>query len=164
MLLRKAFQMAFTSARSFSGRPFKILGVQQIAIGSLDKPALQKFWSEVMGLEKVDSFKSEQDNVDEDIYVMGKGMAKVELNLMTPLDPNRSPKVHVPPVNHVGFWVDDLEECALNLQIRGIKTVGGIRKGASGHNITFIHPKSACGVLVELIQAPREIIDAFNKL
>jgi lactoylglutathione lyase len=49
-------------------------------------------------------------------------------------------------------------------------TPGGIRKGAAGHNVTFIHPKgnkdapiSGNGVLVELVQAPSEVIDAFTK-
>ena len=42
-----------------------------------------------------------------------------------------------------------------------------IRKGASGHDVTFIHPKGneqspigGCGVLIELVQAPKEVIDA----
>jgi lactoylglutathione lyase len=33
-------------------------------------------------------------------------------------------------------------------------TPGGIRKGAAGHDVCFIHPKSAEGVLIELVQAP----------
>jgi lactoylglutathione lyase len=45
----------------------------------------------------------------------------------------------------------------------GIKIVGGIRKGASGFDVTFVHPKSACGVLLELVQAPKDVIDAYNK-
>jgi hypothetical protein len=32
-----------------------------------------------------------------------------------------------------------------------------VRKGASGHDVTFIHPKSAVGVLVELVQAPEDV-------
>ncbi len=43
---------------------------------------------------------------------------------------------------------------------KGIRTVGGIRPGASGFNIIFVHPKSACGILLELVQAPKEIIEA----
>jgi lactoylglutathione lyase len=44
-------------------------------------------------------------------------------------------------------------------------TPGGIRKGAAGHNVAFIHPKgseskphSGQGVLIELVQAPPEVI------
>lgn len=51
----------FTSKFGFSteaARPFKVLGVQQIAIGNLDKGILSKFWGDIMGLKKVHSFKS----------------------------------------------------------------------------------------------------------
>ena len=44
----------------------------------------------------------------------------------------------------------------------GVKIVGGIRKGASGFDVTFVHPKSACGVLLELVQAPAEVIQAWK--
>ena len=47
---------------------------------------------------------------------------------------------------------------------KGVKTVGGIRKGAAGLDVTFVHPKSACGMLLELVQAPKNIIDEFNKI
>ena len=62
---------------------------------------------------------------------------------MSPIDPKKSPKVHIPALNHIGLWIDDLPNCVAYLQSQGIKTVGGIRKGASGYDITFIHPKSA---------------------
>ena len=91
---------------------------------------------------------------------------------MTPLDPEKSPKVHIPPLNHIGLWVDDLPKCveyleskreSLNFYIEnGCKIVGGIRKGASGFDVTFVHPKSACGVLLELVQAPTEVIEAWK--
>ena len=32
-------------------RPFKVLGVQQIAIGGTDKGRLQKLWVDMLGLE-----------------------------------------------------------------------------------------------------------------
>lgn len=83
---------------------------------------------------------------------------------MTPINPEKSPKVHQPALNHIGLWVDNIENAVTELSSKGvIFTPGGIRKGASGHNVTFIHPKSAVGVLVELVQAPSEIIDSFRQ-
>ena len=41
-------------------------------------------------------------------------------------------------------------------------TPGGIRKGAAGHDVCFIHPRSAEGVLIELVQAPPEVIVALT--
>jgi lactoylglutathione lyase len=135
---------------------------------------MTKFWVDILGIKKVHSFKSEKENVDEDVLELGKGiLGKVEIDLMTPLDPEKSPKVHIPPLNHIGLWVDDIQKCVEYLESKiyiqltflenGIKIVGGIRKGASGHDVTFVHPKSSAGVLLELVQAPSEVIDEFNK-
>jgi lactoylglutathione lyase len=66
-------------------------------LGSLNKGELSKFWGDVLGLTKVKSFKSERENVDEDVMEVGRGLlGKVEVDLMTPLDPEKSPKVHIP--------------------------------------------------------------------
>ncbi len=151
-------------------RPFKVLGIQQIAIGGEDKSKLAKFWVEIMGLENVHTFKSEKENVDEDILRMGKGPSAVEVDIMQPLDINKKPRVHEPKLNHVGLWIDDLQKAVEWLTEKGVRfTPGGIRKGAGGHDVCFIHPKAndefpLCseGVLVELVQAPKEVIEALS--
>ena len=91
-----------------SARPFKVLGIQQIAIGGPDKKRLQKLWVEIFGLQVKSTFVSERENVDEDICALGKGMHAVEVDLMQPLDAEKKPAVHTTPLNHVGLWVDDL--------------------------------------------------------
>ena len=68
-------------------RPFKVLGIQQIAIGGPDKKRLQTLWVDMLGLEVTGTFQSEKENVDEDICAMGSGPFKVEVDLMQPLDP-----------------------------------------------------------------------------
>lgn len=153
-------------------RPFKVLGIQQIAIGNESKDKLSKFWGDIMGLTKVGNYKSEKENVDEDIYKIGNGNFAVEVDLMMPIDPNKSPKVHDPKLNHIGLWIDDLQTCVKWLTEQGVRfTPGGIRKGASGFDVCFIHPKGneefpLCseGVLVELVQAPPEVVKAFNSM
>ena len=153
-------------------RPFRVLGIQQIAVGAADKSALTKLWVDTFGLEVTGNYKSEKENVDEDIAVMGKGPFKVEVDLMQPIDPEKSPKVHNPPLNHIGLWIDDIHKAVDWLTGQGVRfTPGGIRKGAAGYDVTFIHPKGneespigGAGVLIELVQAPQEVIDAFSKL
>ena len=138
--------------RRFLGTDFRVLGLQQVAIGNLSKDVLGKFWIEHMGIKKVHSFISEKENVDEDVLEIGKGpLGTVEIDLMAPLDPEKSPKVHVPALNHIGLWVDNLENAVKYCEANEIRVVGGIRKGASGHDITFIHPKSAGCILLELV-------------
>jgi lactoylglutathione lyase len=153
-----------------SDRPFQILGVQQIAIGGLDKAALSRFWVDMLGLAYAGSYRSERENVDEDITRIGRGPLAVEVDLMQPIDPEKSPKVHQPPLNHIGLWVDDLAAAVEWLESQGVRfTPGGIRKGAAGHDVCFVHPKGneqspigAGGALVELVQAPPEVVAAFT--
>ena len=153
-------------------RPFRVLGVQQIAVGGLDKRAMREFWIDTLGLADVGNYRSESENVDEDIASIGSGAFKVEVDLMQPIDPDAKPKVHDPALNHVGLWIDDLPAAVAWLTKRGVRfTPGGIRKGAAGFDVCFIHPKGndaapigAAGVLVELVQAPSEVREAFAKL
>ena len=153
-------------------RPFKVLGIQQIAIGGLDKTRLQKLWVEMLGLEITSTFKSERENVDEDICAMGSGPFKVEVDLMQPLDPEKKPAVHATPLNHIGLWIDKLPEAVEWLTAQGVRFApGGIRQGAAGFDITFLHPKandefpiSGEGVLIELVQAPQAVVQAFAAL
>ena len=80
--------------------------------------------------------------------------------------------MHDPALNHVGLWVDDLRAAVAWLTKQGMRFApGGIRKGAAGFDVCFIHPKgdtgaplSGEGVLIELVQAPPEVIAAMEKL
>ena len=150
-------------------RPFIVLGVQQVAIGGLDKNKLRAFWVDIMGLRYGHSYKSEKENVDEDICETGVGAFTVEVDLMQPIDPDKRPKVHEPALNHIGLWIDDLPTAVAWLEGQGVRfTPGGIRKGAAGYDVCFIHPKGnddfpigSGGVLVELVQAPDDVQQAF---
>ena len=153
-----------------SERPFKVLGIQQIAVGGLDKQRLRALWVDTLGLTVTGNFKSERENVDEDITAMGTGPFKVEVDLMQPLDPEKKPKVQDPPLNHVGLWIDDLATAVKWLESKGVRfTPGGIRKGAAGYDVCFIHPKGSDeapiggeGVLIELVQAPPDVVKALS--
>ena len=113
-------------------RPFKVLGIQQIAVGGLDKHRLRSLWVDTLGLELAGNYQSAAENVDEDIAIAGSGPLKVEVDLMQPLDPDKKPSVHQPALNHVGLWIDDLPAAVQWLESQGVRfTPGGIRKGAS---------------------------------
>ena len=68
--------------------------------------------------------------------------------------------------------VDDLPVAVQWLSDQGVRFApGGIRKGAAGFDITFLHPKGndefpigGEGVLIELVQAPPEVVSAFQRL
>ena len=149
-------------------KPFRILGLQQIAIGGPDKQRLRSLWVDLLGVPVTGHFVSERENVDEDICTLGAGPHAVEVDLMQPIDVDRKPAVHATPLNHIGLWVDDLPKAVEWMTAHGVRFApGGIRKGAAGHDICFIHPKGndefpigGEGVLIELVQAPPEVISA----
>jgi len=151
-------------------RPFRILGLQQVAIGGADKQRLRRLWVDVLGLEVKSTFVSERENVDEDICAMGSGAHAVEVDLMQPLDANKKPAVHATPLNHIGLWVDDLPQAVEWMTRQGVRFApGGIRKGAAGHDVCFVHPRASDefplggeGVLIELVQAPHEVVAALG--
>lgn len=153
-------------------RPFKVLGIQQIALGAHRKDQLRTLWVDLFGLQVTGHFVSESENVDEDVCEIGSGPFKVEVDLMQPLDPSRKPAVHTPSLNHVGLWIDDLPQAVKWLTAQGVRFApGGIRRGASGFDICFVHPKSSDefpvageGVLIEMVQAPPEVIRAFSAM
>ena len=85
---------------------------------------LAHFWGDLLGLTKTGSYRAEvsyfshrslvwtsikqtlelqKENVDEDIYALGQGVNTVEVDLMEPIDPEKSPKVHIPALNHIGM-------------------------------------------------------------
>ena len=78
--------------------------------------------------------------------------------------------MHATPLNRVGLWVDDLPAAVAWMSARGVRFApGGIRRGAAGHDVCFIHPKgneaaprSGEGVLIELVQAPPEVVQALS--
>jgi lactoylglutathione lyase len=151
-------------------RPFRILGIQQVAIGGEDKARLKRLWVDLLGLDVKGHFVSERENVDEDICALGSGVHAVEVDLMMPLDVNKKPAVHTTPLNHIGLWVDHLPAAVEWLTAQGLRFApGGIRRGAAGHDICFVHPKGndqfpfgGEGVLIELVQAPPEVVSALG--
>jgi lactoylglutathione lyase len=72
----------------------------------------------------------------------------------------------------VGLWIDDLPAAVAWLEGQGVRMApGGIRKGAAGFDICFLHPKASDafpiageGVLIELVQAPPDVVHAFSQL
>jgi lactoylglutathione lyase len=121
-----------------------------------------------LGLTPRGVFQSESENVDEDVLTLGAGAHAVEVDLMQPLRPGERPRVDEPALHHVGLWIDDLEAAFAWLTQCGVRFApGGIRPGAAGHAVCFIHPKGSPdaprggeGVLIELVQAPPEVIAA----
>jgi lactoylglutathione lyase len=91
-VVRRSFVCRSLATKAIE-RPFRILGVQQIAIGSEKSEPLTKLWGDIFGLEKHSTKTIESENVEEDIIKLGPAPYEVEIDLMRPIDPTKSPKV-----------------------------------------------------------------------
>ncbi len=62
-------------------------------------------------------------------------------------------------LHHVSLRVDDLNATVKRLKAQGVRLISeDIKIGAGGHAYVFVHPQSAGGVLLELVQeAPKGV-------
>lgn len=58
--------------------------------------------------------------------------------------------------HHVCFEVPDIYEARDAMKARGATVLGEPRIGAHGTLIIFVHPKNSNGVLIELMETPKE--------
>jgi len=82
------------------------------------------------------------------------------IEVMEPLNDNSPIKKFLTEkgegIHHISICADDIEKDVENASNNGIKILGGIRPGSYGRRITFIHPKSLHGVLMELCEPHEE--------
>ncbi|MEO5511925.1 MAG: methylmalonyl-CoA epimerase [Longimicrobiales bacterium] len=92
-----------------------------------------------------------------DVVFVGEGPARLEL--LEPLS-GESPvgrflQKRGPGLHHVAYKVDDLAATLDRLSAAGTELIDRTpRQGAHGRLVAFIHPRSAAGVLIELVQDP----------
>ncbi len=62
-------------------------------------------------------------------------------------------------LHHVSLRVDDINATVKNLKQQGVRLISEeVKIGAGGHMYVFVHPQSAGGVLLELVQeAPKGV-------
>jgi lactoylglutathione lyase len=110
--------------------------------------------------------------VDEDITAMGSGPFKVEVDLMQPLDPAKSRRCNEPPLNHIGLWIDNSRSPSSGSRHRACvsRRAASARAPPASTSPSCIpramnnRPIGGNGVLIELVQAPPEVVSAFARL
>ena len=86
----------------------------------------------------------------------GPGPEQPRIELLEAADPDSVIATFIekrgPGLHHLALRVDDLDAAVRRLQEEGARLLGPPRRGAGGHTYVFVHPASAGGVLLELIQ------------
>jgi methylmalonyl-CoA/ethylmalonyl-CoA epimerase len=99
--------------------------------------------------------RMERDGVDEALLAVGDSF----IQLLAPTRPDspvgRFLERNGPGVHHIGYGVEDVDATLEDLKGMGVRVVDDHpRPGSRGCTVAFLHPKSAMGVLVELVEDP----------
>lgn len=135
----------------------KILGLDHIGVTVQDPRARLPVWADVLGLSLsgVDSVPTEGVRV----WFLDLGSGS-RIELLEATDPTgtiaKSIEKRGEGLHHICFRVEDLEAIVARLVEKGLVPLGGgIRPGAHGSRVVFLHPKDTGGVLLELAEHPQ---------
>lgn len=124
-----------------------------IAVNSLEEAV--PLWREILGEPPAGREEVEGEQVR--VAFFGEGAGRVEL--LEPTGPDSAVARHLERrgegVHHVCLRVDDLEAAVGRAVDAGAELIPpGVREGAGGHRVAFLHPRTTGGVLLELSEAP----------
>jgi methylmalonyl-CoA/ethylmalonyl-CoA epimerase len=120
-----------------------------------DIEAAARFYSENFGAEPTEPEVVEEQGIVATMFRVGESM----IELVQPTRPDspvgRFLERRGEGVHHVAYEVEDLEAALRELKRSGVELVDEEpRAGAGGTRVAFVHPKSAFGVLTELVELP----------
>jgi methylmalonyl-CoA epimerase len=128
-----------------------------IAVNSLEEAI--PFFENVLGLKCYAIEEVAEQKVKTAFFKVGETETKIELLEST--DPESAIAKFIEKkgqgIQHVAFAVEGLQQVLDLTAEKGVKLIDKTpRKGAEGLNIAFLHPKSTCGVLMELCENPNK--------
>jgi methylmalonyl-CoA epimerase len=127
--------------------------IDHVAIAVNDLEAAIDYYDKTFGAEVEHRERVESDGVEEALL----RVADSYVQLLTPTRPDSPVAKYLERkgegLHHIGYRVDD---CAVALE--AVKASGGRvideapRPGSRGTTVAFVHPKTAFGTLIELVQ------------
>jgi methylmalonyl-CoA/ethylmalonyl-CoA epimerase len=129
--------------------------IDHVAILIDDIESSLNFWRDALGLDvaNIEDIPAEQSQ----IVFLPLGSSEIELVRPTTGDSGlaRYLEKRGPGMHHICLEVDDIEAMMSQLISKGIELIQETPAvGLGGRKYAFIHPKSSCGVLVELYELP----------
>lgn len=127
--------------------------IDHIAIVVKDLESALENFKNVLSISHVDL----EDVPTEKVKVAILNLEDTKIELVQPLEPDSPISKFLTEkgegIHHLAITADDIEKDVERASSNGAKILGGIRNGSYGRKITFIHPKSVNGVLMEICQA-----------
>ena len=128
--------------------------VDHIAIAVNDADRALENYKKILKIDNIDV----EEVPNEKVKVVMLNLEDTRLELIEPLE-DSSPiskflKERGEGIHHIAITADEIENDVNHAKGNGMRFLGELRTGSYGRKITFIHPKSLNGVLVEFCQAP----------
>ena len=125
-----------------------------IAVFNLDEGSRRM--EKVLGSEPIVREKVESEGIEAVMFKVGT----TKIELVCPLHEDsvvaKFLKKRGEGLHHIALAVDDIASECERLRSNQVTLVGeDPREGAMGRKVTFIHPKSTPGVLLELVETPK---------
>ena len=133
----------------------RITAIDHVGIAVADLDAAIALYEKAYGMTCVHTEVNEEQGVREAMMQVGDSGSFVQL--LEPLGPDttigRFLDKNGPGIQQMAYRVEDLDEASAHLRDQGLRLLyDEPRIGTAGSRVNFIHPKSAGGVLVELVQ------------
>jgi methylmalonyl-CoA/ethylmalonyl-CoA epimerase len=133
----------------------RITAIDHVGIAVPDLDAAIDHYTNAYGMTLVHEEINEEQGVRE--AMMAVGDSGSYLQLLAPLSPDTTIGKFLdksgPGIQQMAYRVDSIDEVSDHLRSQGMKLLyDEPRKGTAGSRVNFVHPKSAGGVLVELVE------------
>jgi methylmalonyl-CoA/ethylmalonyl-CoA epimerase len=133
----------------------ELTDIDHVGIAVADLETAVEWHRHAFGLEPSYRERVEDQGVDEALFAIGSSFIQL-LGALGPDTPVGAFLAHRGPgLHHVAYRVDDIEEALRHLHAEGVRLIDDHgRPGSRGTTVAFVHPRSAGGVLLELVQVP----------
>jgi len=133
----------------------KVTRIDHVGIAVADLDAAIAFYEKAYGMRCAHVEVNEEQGVREAMMEVGDSGSYVQL--LAPLNPDTTIGKFLdkngPGIQQMAYRVDDLDAVSEHLRSEGLRLLyDEPRKGTAGSRVNFVHPKSAGGVLVELVE------------
>ena len=133
----------------------RITAIDHVGIAVADLDAAIEHYTSAYGMTCVHQEVNEEQGVRE--AMMAVGDSGSYLQLLAPLSPDSTIGKFLdkngPGIQQMAYRVDDIDEVSEHLRSQGLRLLyDAPKKGTAGSRVNFVHPKSAGGVLVELVE------------
>ncbi len=133
----------------------KITRIDHVGIAVADLDAAIEMYETSFGMRCVHTEVNEEQGVREAMLEIGDSGSY--LQLLAPLAPDSTIGKFLdkngPGIQQMAYRVDSIDEVSEHLRSQGLRLLYDAPKnGTAGSRVNFVHPKSAGGVLVELVE------------